>query len=75
MYAHGIDENLKIIDWRTWAKGIERAFDKDPVICPECSTEMVPDTVYSYQADIEIKELIKTHMIIKGYFRPRIRSP
>ena len=73
IYAHGIDDNLKIIDRRTWAKGIEKSFDKDPVICPECSAEMLPDTVYSNQADMEIKVLVKMYMIIKGYFKPRIR--
>ncbi len=62
--------NLKEIDCKTWALAILKSFEKTPEECPECSTFMLPDAVFSFFADREIKKLIKTHAIIKGYFIP-----
>ena len=69
IYAHGIEEKLRLIDKKTWAKGIEHSFQKNPEVCPDCLTFMVKDTVYSFLADIEIKKLVKTHGIKNGYFK------
>ena len=53
IYAHGIEEKLRLIDKKTWAKGIEHSFQKNPEVCPDCLTFMVKDTVYSFFADIK----------------------
>ena len=45
---------------------IEHSFYKDPIICPECSSLMILDTVFSFFADMEIKNLVKSHAIFKG---------
>jgi len=74
IYAHGIEEKLRLIDKKTWAKGIEHSFQTNPEVCPDCLTFMVKDTVYSFLADIEIKKLVKTHGIINGYFKPYRRQ-
>jgi hypothetical protein len=55
-----------VIDRNTWAKAIEHSFEKNPEVCPECSTYMIRDVVFSFQADKEIKKLAKTHGIEKG---------
>jgi hypothetical protein len=75
IYANDIEDRLRIIQQRTWAMAIEHSFNKDPEICPDCSHDMAADTVYSSLADKEIKALVKTHVIIKGYFRPLKRPP
>jgi hypothetical protein len=54
---------------------IYHSFNKNPERYPNCSHDMVADTVYSSLADNEIKELVETHVIIKGYFRPLKRPP
>ncbi len=59
---------MKEIDRKTWALAIQNSFDKAPEECPECTTFMLPDTIFSFLADREIKKLIKTHVIVKGYF-------
>jgi hypothetical protein len=55
-----------------WAKAIEISFNKKPEICPDSGTLMMPDTIYSFSADREIERLVKTHTIIRGYFRPNV---
>ena len=78
IYAHKLDEKLKKIETRTWAKAIENSFQKNPEVCPDCLKYMVKDIVYSFRADNAMKMLIKTHAIIGGYFKPNIiqvRSP
>ena len=52
-----------------WAKAIEISFNKKPENCPDCGTRMVPDTIYSFSADKEIKKLVKTHRIVRGVER------
>ncbi len=52
----------------TWA--IEHSFQEDPEKCSECSAFMIKDVVYSFLADKEMKKLVKTHAIVKGYFIP-----
>jgi len=74
IYAYNIDKNLEEIDRSIWAKAVEHSFEKNPEICPECSTFMVRDVVFSFLADREIKKLVKTHGIVKGYFIPFRRS-
>ena len=78
IYAHKLDEKLKKIETRTWAKAIENSFQKNPEVCPDCLKYMVKDTVYSFRADNVIKRLVKTHAIVGGYFKPmikQVRSP
>lgn len=36
LYAHGIEEKLRSIDIKTWAKGIEHSFQVNPEVCPDC---------------------------------------
>jgi hypothetical protein len=68
IYANNINKKLEDIEGYTWAKAIEHSFENKPEVCPECSSIMVKDIVYSFQADKEIKKLVKTHGIVKGYF-------
>jgi hypothetical protein len=83
IYAKDIEHKLRIIQQRTWKMAIEHSFNENPEICldcarhkcPDCSHDMVADTVYSSLTDKEIKALVKTHVIIKGYFRPLKRPP
>ena len=78
IYAHKLDEKIKKIETRTWAKAIENSFQKNPEVCPDCLKYMIKDTVYSFRADNVIKRLVKTHAIIGGYFKPfvkQVRSP
>lgn len=71
IYASHIGEKLAYIEKKTWREAVKRSFDKDPVLCPECGREMLPDVVYSFQARDAVERLIKTHFLRKGYFRPR----
>jgi hypothetical protein len=66
IYAHKLDEKLKKIETRTWAKAIENSFQKNPEVCPDCLKYMIKDTVYSFRADNAMKMLIKTHSIVGG---------
>ena len=77
IYAHNIDKKLEEIDRNTWAKVVEHSFEKNSEICPECSSFMIKDVIFTFYADKEIKKLIKTHGIVKGYFIPfkKSRSP
>jgi len=75
IYASGIKEKLELIEKKTWQYAIEQSFGKDPVRCPDCNTEMIRDTVFSFFAQQSIEKLVKTHRIVKGYFRPLNRSP
>jgi hypothetical protein len=70
IYSGNIEKKLDMIDRCTWAKAVEHSFNKDPVKCPECTCSMKLDTVFSFFADNEIKKLVKTHVIVKGYFIP-----
>ncbi len=45
-YAHKLDEKIKKIETRTWAKAIENSFQKNPEVCPGCLKYMIKDTVY-----------------------------
>lgn len=74
IYAHNIDRKLEEVDRNTWAKAVEHSFEKNPEICPNCSAFMIRDVVFSYLADKEIKKLVKTHGIEKGYFIPYNKS-
>jgi hypothetical protein len=74
IYTHQIDQKLKDIEKSMWSKAIEISFNKKPENCPDCGTLMLPDTIYSFSADSEIKKLVKTHTIIKGYFRPNVKA-
>ena len=78
IYAHKLDEKIKKIETRTWAKAIEKSFQKNPEVCFDCLKFMIKDTVYSFRADNAMKMLIKNHVIIGGYFKPnlkQVRSP
>ncbi len=70
IYARDIEKKLKEIDRKTWALAIQNSFEKAPEECPECFSLMMQETIFSFLADREIKKLIKTHAIIKGYFIP-----
>ena len=70
IYTHGIKEKLAEIDRKTWAKAIEKSFNANPEICPDCMALMIKDTVYSFLADSEMKKLVKTHGIRNGFFKP-----
>ncbi len=74
IYTHNIDKRLEEIDRSTWVKAVEHSFEKNPEKCPECSTFMLVDVVFSFNADKEIKKLVKTHGIVKGYFIPYRRA-
>lgn len=39
-----------------------------------CKAMMMTETIYSYFADREIKTIVKTHTIIRGYFKPNIKG-
>jgi len=71
IYSHNIEEKLRTMERRTWAKAVERSFNKNPEKCPECGSFMSKETVFSFFADREMNKLVKTHMIVKGYFKPR----
>ncbi len=75
IYASGIREKLNLIDKKTWQYAIEHSFNADPVKCPDCNSSMISDTVYSFYAQRAIEKLVRTHRIVKGYFRPLNRSP
>lgn len=68
IYAHNIEKKLNEIDRKTWVKAIEHSFEKNPEVCPECSSVMIRDIVFSFSADREMRKLIKTHRIYRGYF-------
>ncbi len=70
LYAHNIDKKLEEVDRNTWSKAVEHSFEKNPEICPHCSTFMIRDVIFSFQADREIKILLKIHGVKKGYFIP-----
>ena len=70
IYFHNIEEKLKDIDRATWARAVEHSFEHKPEECPRCSSLMIKEVVFSFFADREIKKLLKTHEIIKGYFVP-----
>ncbi len=74
IYAHNIDKKLEEVDRSAWAKAVEHSFEKNPEICPHCSTFMIREVVFSFLADKEIKKLVKTHGIEKGYFISYQRS-
>jgi len=74
IYPHQIDQKLKDIEKTMWAKAFEISFNKKPENCPDCGTRMVPDTIYSFSADKEIKKLVKTHKIVRGYFKPYLKA-
>ncbi len=42
--------------------------------CPDCGILMLPDTIFSFPADREIKKLVKIHTIIRGYFKPNVKA-
>ena len=71
------NEMLKILrlNGKEWQMAIEHSFDKNPIECPDCNMLMVNEIIYSYYADYYIKELMKTHTLSGGYFRPRSRDP
>ena len=75
IYAHGVEERLQLIQQASWAKAIEHCFHVNPIHCPDCGKEMKLMIVYEYFAYNEIKKLKQTHELVKGYFRPRSRSP
>lgn len=70
IYTHNIEKKITDMQNSTWKQAIEHSFQKDPEKCPECSTFMIKDVVFSFLADREIKKLVKTHGIVKGYFIP-----
>jgi hypothetical protein len=74
IYAHKLDEKIKKIEIRTWAKAIENSFQNNPEVCPDCLKYMIKDTVYSFRADNVINRLVKTHAIIGGDFKPNIKQ-
>jgi hypothetical protein len=75
IYAHGVEERLQLIQQASWSKAIEHCFHANPINCPDCGHEMKLMVVYEYFAYNEIKKLRTTHELVKGYFRPRSRSP
>ena len=74
IYSHNIEDKLQEIDNKTWAKAIQNSFTKNPGKCPDCKAMMMTETIYSYFADREIKTIVKTHTIIRGYFKPNIKG-
>jgi hypothetical protein len=53
------------------AMAIESSFKKNPEIGPDCSNDMMAETIYSSHADVEIKALVKAHVIfLKGISDP-----
>ena len=74
IYAHNIDRKFEEVNRNTWAKAVEHSFEKNPEMCPNCSAYMIRDVVFSFLADKEIKKLVKTHGIEKGYFIPYSKS-
>jgi len=75
IYANRIKEKLEFIEQRTWAQAIENSFEAKPQSCPDCSKEMQLTVVYSYSAQKTMEILKETHTYLKGYFRPKVRSP
>ena len=75
IYASGIKEKLELIENKIWRFAVEHCFNADPVKCPDCKLPMIQDTVYSFYAQKAIEKLVKTHRIVKGYFRPLNRPP
>ena len=43
LYTHGIKEKMTEIDKKTWAKAIEKSFNTNPEICPDCMALMIND--------------------------------
>jgi hypothetical protein len=74
IYACNIEKKLNQLEKCSWAKAIEHSFEKNPEKCPKCSSDMTKDVVFSFYADKEIKKLVTTYVIIKGYFIPYKRK-
>jgi hypothetical protein len=74
IYTHGLKNKLTEIDRKTWNKAIEKSFNTNPEICPDCMALMIKDTVYSFLAEREMNKLVKTHGIRDGYFKPYRRQ-
>lgn len=75
IYADKVHKKLDKIEKSSWEWAIEHCFDKKPERCPLCDREMFLEDVYSYAAVKQIRSILHTHIIKKGYLYPKSRSP
>jgi len=74
-YAWEKRDKEYFFETKTWIKGINNSFNKNPVECPRCSKTMELTIIYSSWADTIISQLWKTHDLYKGYFYLKAADP